>query len=210
MVGDGCGSCSLRWRAVRPVDPPGEPALAIGAARALFASPSGDLWLGGPGGVSRLRAGRVTNYGARDGVPERVIAFLEDHEGILWAGGFVGLSRFRDGRWEEVGDSFGMPQDASVTGFYEDHDRTLWITTSLGTFSRVSGSDRFSPVLSDLRVRGLCEDASGAMWALTDQSIRRLSGPALEITLHSGQARMGPRMLRDSHGSFWIGDLGSE
>jgi ligand-binding sensor domain-containing protein len=201
----------IRFDGVRfvPWNPPGEPSLPIRAARAVFASRSGDLWVGGAGGVSRLRDGRVMNYVSRDGVPERVVALFEDHEGTIWAGGFVGLSRFRNSRWEQVGNSFGLPQEASVTGFYEDRERTLWITTSLGVFFSTIGNDRFKPLLSNFRIRALSEDQFGAMWILTDQSIRKLSDPVSSIRADGAQARLGPRMLRDSQGNFWVGSLGS-
>ena len=66
---------------------------------ALVGARDGSLWAGFADveGVSRLRNGQVTNYGARDGLPEGMITvLLQDREGTLWAGGLGGLSAFRD------------------------------------------------------------------------------------------------------------------
>ena len=120
--------------------------------------------------------------------------------------GFVGLSEFRNGRWHPIASESGLPKEASVVGFYEDHQRTFWIRTSLGVFWRKMGDSIFRPLESQLQIRGLSEDATGDLWVLAKRSIHMLTDPSTNIRLADGLD--GP-MLRDSKGNLWIGTLGS-
>src|SRR5262249_21489529 len=42
---------------------------AVHEVRAIFEDPDGDIWLGGPQGIERLRNGMLTSYSAADGLP---------------------------------------------------------------------------------------------------------------------------------------------
>jgi diguanylate cyclase (GGDEF)-like protein len=55
----------------------------------------GDLWVGTEGlGLARVRGGRVTTYGEREGLPESVVfTVLEDRTGNLWISGNRGILR---------------------------------------------------------------------------------------------------------------------
>jgi diguanylate cyclase (GGDEF)-like protein len=55
----------------------------------------GDLWVGTEGlGLARVRGGRVTTYGEREGLPESVVfTVLEDGAGNLWLSGNRGILR---------------------------------------------------------------------------------------------------------------------
>jgi diguanylate cyclase (GGDEF)-like protein len=59
----------------------------------------GDLWVGTEGlGLARVRGGRVTTYGEREGVPESVVfTVLDDGEGHLWLSGNRGILRVTKG-----------------------------------------------------------------------------------------------------------------
>ena len=100
-------------------------------ARALFADPSGGLWLGFiGGGVSRLDNGRVQRtYTSADGLGAGDVTNIhDDREGALWVATAGGLSRIAGGRVDTLDVRNGLPCDA-VEWSVEDHTGALWLQT---------------------------------------------------------------------------------
>ena len=101
------------------------------SARALFADPSGGLWIGFiGGGVSRLENGRVQQtYTSADGLGAGEVTNIhDDREGALWVATEGGLSRIAGGRVDTLSVSNGLPC-AAVEWSVEDHTRALWLQT---------------------------------------------------------------------------------
>ncbi|HET8541308.1 MAG TPA: two-component regulator propeller domain-containing protein [Anaeromyxobacter sp.] len=111
----------------------------------------GDLWVGTEGlGLARVRGGRVTTYGEREGLPESVVfTVLEDPAGSLWLSGNRGILRvakedldaFDAGRARQVRCSRFGRRDGMRTGEANGNDgsaatRTrdgrLWFATMGG------------------------------------------------------------------------------
>jgi ligand-binding sensor domain-containing protein len=111
-------------------DPVAGPAFPSRGVLSLLALPNGDLWTGfRAGGVSLLRDGGNTNYGASEGLPQgRVWSLAQDSEGAIWAGTDGGLARFEQGRWKKVADDWNYP-GKSAQGIYLDRQGTLWVAT---------------------------------------------------------------------------------
>jgi len=66
---------------------PRAPAASGGAPSvdAMFEDAGGSTWIGGTGGLWRIRDGEVQHRGARDGLPaQRVMAITESADGFLW------------------------------------------------------------------------------------------------------------------------------
>ena len=98
-------------------------------ARALFADPSGGLWLGFVGGgVSRLENGRVQRtYTTADGLGAGDVNNIhDDRDGALWVATEGGLSRIAGGRVETLDARNGLPCDA-VKWSIEDDTGALWL-----------------------------------------------------------------------------------
>jgi signal transduction histidine kinase/ligand-binding sensor domain-containing protein len=180
---------------------------------ALVGARDGSLWAGFADveGVSRLRNGQVTNYGARDGLPEGMITvLLQDREGTLWAGGLGGLSVFRDSAWHRVGSEAGLPS-LSVFSLYEDRAGTLWAGTSAGVFQRPHGDPSFHLYDgSSTSVQSFAQDPSGALWITESRTIVR----QLETTGRRDPLRevhlpgLASGLLFDQLGSLWVAGLG--
>ena len=103
-------------------------------ARALFADPSGGLWLGFVGGgVSRLENGRVQRtYTSADGLGAGDVNNIhDDRHGALWVATEGGLSRIAGGRVDTLGARNGLPCDA-VKWSIEDDAGALWLQTNCG------------------------------------------------------------------------------
>ena len=103
-------------------------------ARALFAGPSGGLWLGfAGGGVSRLENGRVQRtYTNADGLGAGDVNNIHgDRDGALWVATEGGLSRIAGGRVDTLDVRNGLPCDG-VNWSIEDGAGALWLQTDCG------------------------------------------------------------------------------
>ena len=101
-------------------------------ARALFADPSGGLWLGFVGGgVSRLENGRIQRtYTSTDGLGAGDVNSMQaDRHGALWVATEGGLSRIAGGRADTLNVRNGLPCDA-VKWSIEDDAGALWLQTN--------------------------------------------------------------------------------
>ena len=104
------------------------------SARALFADPSGGLWLGFVGGgVSRLENGRVRRtYTSAEGLGDGDVNNIhDDRKGALWVATEGGLSRLAGGRVDTLDVRNGLPCDA-VKWSVEDQAGALWLQTNCG------------------------------------------------------------------------------
>ena len=76
--------------------------LASEQVQRLLVDRTGALWIGAPGGVQRLREGKVETFREEAGFGrETVYALAEAPDGTIWAGS-AGLRAFRGGRWERT------------------------------------------------------------------------------------------------------------
>jgi signal transduction histidine kinase/ligand-binding sensor domain-containing protein len=136
---------------------------------ALFAPPSGGLWIGYRfGGFSFVKHGRVTNYETVLGAPTgTVLGFAQDRDGILWAATANGLWRFNRGGWEHVGAEWNAPKEGVLNiGF--DSDGILWALSGVAYGSRelvflLPSTTQFKVAAKSLFVRGFTLNADGAV-----------------------------------------------
>ena len=69
--------------------------LASNVILSLAAAPDGDLWVGTPDGLNRIRKGRIDTYTSADGLPDDFIrSLLVDSDGSLWIGTRHGLAHW--------------------------------------------------------------------------------------------------------------------
>ncbi len=72
--------------------------LASNVILSLAAAPDGNLWVGTPDGLSRIRAGSVATFTSADGLPDDFIrSLLVDADGSLWIGTRHGLAHWKVG-----------------------------------------------------------------------------------------------------------------
>lgn len=181
---------------------------AKASVRSICSTRDGSLWFGfgDPGGIATIRNGQVRTYGPKDGLPEGGVTVLfEDRTGTLWAGNRAGLHRFTAERWQTVGR--GLPAGPLYSAF-TDRAGNVFIATPIGLFQRLQGEQDFRPhETSESLVRGVAEDANGALW-LSDPTIgfRRLHERPLPS--QSAEKGRGSRLLRDRRGNLWVGTHG--
>lgn len=177
--------------------------------RSLREDTDGTLWIGTIGeGMIRYRDGRFARFAVPAALPSNtVLASFEDSERNLWVGTQAGLLRLS----RTAVSTFPLPDaaDADFGTIYEDRDGSLWIA---GThLYRFTGSrfvlHHFPPPLSDVRVRNVFRDSSGALWIGTEGqgAFRWTSGPPARIANTQAYIRA---FAEDRDGSIWIGTDG--
>jgi signal transduction histidine kinase/ligand-binding sensor domain-containing protein len=143
----------------------------------LAAAPNGDLWVGTPDGLNRIRAGMIDSFTSADGLPDDFIrSLLADADGSLWIGTRRGLTHWT-----------GLKAGATYGGRIE-------------TFTQTNGLG------SDL-VGAMARDASGELWVATLVGLSRLnSGKIVNFTIANGlSSNVITALLPRADGTLLIG-----
>lgn len=119
--------------------------LASDVILSLASATNGDVWVGTPDGLSRIRGGSIVTFTSSDGLPDDFIrSLLEDADGSLWIGTRHGLTH-----WSKPGDTTagtmrtytqddGLGNDL-VGAMARDTTGDLWVATFAG-LSRLHGA----------------------------------------------------------------------
>lgn len=174
----------------------------------LAADPDGSLWAASlGGGVVHYEAGKFSSHTSLDGLSSNDLQSLyQDSHGVLWIGtSGKGIARLIHGRLEMV--PLPIPS-AFISGFLEDADGALWISTNAGVFRLQNGilaSFFASDGLPDSNVNRLCRDHSGRIWTAGWKGISYWNGtrfvgqPAVNAAVNEVISCSG-----DRDGNLWI------
>ncbi|MCW5960241.1 MAG: hypothetical protein KIS76_08755 [Pyrinomonadaceae bacterium] len=101
----------------------------------LYKDRNGVLWIGTAKGLSRLKDGKFTNYGADVGMPEDFIRDIyEDADGTLWIGTYSsGLVRYKDGKFFRYTVENGLFNNG-VFAIVEDERGNFWMSCNRGIY----------------------------------------------------------------------------
>ncbi len=166
------------WRVARSLSVSN--GLASNVILSLAAAPNGDLWVGTPDGLNRIRGNKVDTFTSADGLPDDFVrSLLIDADGSLWIGTRRGLTHW------EVGKS-GLGGSGSATG--------------METYTRGSGLG------SDL-VGAMTRDMSGDLWVATLAGLSRLHGNTISnfTTANGLSSNVVTALLPRADGTLLIG-----
>ncbi|MGA3135459.1 MAG: two-component regulator propeller domain-containing protein [Terracidiphilus sp.] len=144
--------------------------LASDVILSLAAAPNGDLWVGTPDGLNRIRKGRIDAFTSADGLPDDFIrSLLADSDGSLWIGTRRGLTHWTGGvpgaHMETFTQANGLGSDL-VGAMTRDSAGDLWVATLAG-LSRLHGG-RFANYTT---ANGLSSNVVTALLARSDGTL---------------------------------------
>lgn len=183
----------------------------------LLGARDGSLWISRGEFVVRRKAGKVTVYGPKDGLPDHDGAICEDHDGTIWVQTGSGLARFTGERWEPIGEESGLPR-GEVHSLLVDHENTLWVAIQNAqqkpsypvAFLR-RGETRFHVAgYAETIANGMAQAPNRAIWmAQTARSVRAFVPDQSEIHFIPPEIKVGSvGILFDRDGSLWITTAG--
>ncbi len=181
--------------------------------KVVCATSDGDLWVGTSGGVSRLRKGHLTNFSAKQGLPEGEIqAIIADERGRVLAGlrrqGKSDLAAIdpSSGKIELL--ATGIPP---ILALFEDRRHVLWIGTEQGLCHYVPGDNCRSMTLAG-KIRSVGQNSLGELFAAQNQSrgiAVAAAGASQFRSANEFGLVSGSVMYTDRDGTLWMGTLGS-
>jgi signal transduction histidine kinase/ligand-binding sensor domain-containing protein len=145
--------------------------LASDVILSLAAAADGDLWVGTPDGLSRIRGGKVTTFTSADGLPDDFIrSLLVDTDGSLWIGTRRGLVHWPAGggpaaKMQVYTHANGLGSDL-VGAMTRDAHGDLWVATLAG-LSRLHGT----AITNYTTANGLSSDVVTALLAESDGTL---------------------------------------
>jgi signal transduction histidine kinase/ligand-binding sensor domain-containing protein len=108
------------------------PAREIGRFNALFSDRRGRIWVGSGGRVVLYDHGKLSRFGAAEGVKAGQITDLyEDRGGNIWAVGAAGIHKFEGGKFRTLSEHQALPGRA-VFGIAEDNTGAWWLASRTG------------------------------------------------------------------------------
>jgi signal transduction histidine kinase/ligand-binding sensor domain-containing protein len=194
-----------------------KPAEGLDGIAAILTARDGSILVGVPRsgkgrGLQRLIDGRWQPFVAPglDGSTLSVSALLRDRNGSLWIGtGDAGIYHVQGDSVDHFRSNDGLTSDG-VTGFFEDKEGNVWVTTSGGvdrfrnlkvtTYSKAEG-------LSANVVQSVLAARDGTVWIGNFGSLDSIrSGHVSSITKTSGLPGVRvTSLLEDRTGTLWVG-----
>jgi signal transduction histidine kinase/ligand-binding sensor domain-containing protein len=126
--------------------------LATDDVRTILEDRKGDVWIGGYGGVTRIRNGEMERWTENQGLPSNnVRTIVEDSAGEIWVGTYDGgIGWFHDGKWIKFDTTNGL-YDNGAFQILEDEKQRFWISSNRGIY-RV-GRQQLKEVADGQRMR---------------------------------------------------------
>jgi signal transduction histidine kinase/ligand-binding sensor domain-containing protein len=179
----------------------------------MAAAPNGDLWVGTPDGLNRVRGGSIASFTSADGLPDDFIrSLLADADGSLWIGTRRGLTHWTGGRagthMETYTQANGLGSDL-VGAMARDANGDLWVATFAG-LSRIRNGKIANYTtangLSSNVVTALLPRAGGTLLIGTqDHGWNLWDGQRFSAVAHDGLNQTTIRaILDDGAGHLWF------
>ena len=193
-------------RIVRNRLDPVAPAKEIGRFTALLSDRTGRIWVGSEGRVVLYDRGKLTTFGAAEGVKAGQISDLyEDRGGAIWAVGAAGIHKFEDGRFRTLSERQALP-GRGVFGITEDNSGAWWLATRAGLLRLEPGelARAFADTGHTLqyRVFDRLDGLPGAIAMTKLPVLTRSADGRIWVGADEGVASIDPRNLGGDHAAL--------
>jgi len=179
---------------------------------ALMSSPDGGMWIGFRlGGICFLRNGRVTRYGASEGLPSATVwRFAYDRDGTLLIATSAGLLQLRG----QVAQRMAPDVIDRAIDVLLDRSGTLWVATGENVVARTKNDAQFHEISKinqpfDGSTQVLAEAPDGHVWVSDVGLLTRRDPAAPEsgaVPMRAADAYNG-RLLIDTGGNAWFASI---
>ncbi|HOM89886.1 MAG TPA: two-component regulator propeller domain-containing protein [Bacteroidia bacterium] len=148
--------------------------LADDVVFALYQDSKGIIWIGTDKSIFTIQHDTISHF-AKGVIKTKVTYFTEDSVGNIWAASNNGLYKITNTQKIDLFTTYhGLPSN-SIRSLYFDEEKTLWIGTVRGGFSRLKAGKFVSftniPELSTLDVFCIVEDNEQNLWFTTNKGI---------------------------------------
>ncbi|HWS17000.1 MAG TPA: two-component regulator propeller domain-containing protein, partial [Candidatus Elarobacter sp.] len=180
--------------------------------KALLSDRAGRLWIGTEShGLDSLSAGKLTHYGAQQGLPDAPVhTIYQDERATIWAGTEGGgVCRLLGGRFDCYSSKNGLSGDF-VESILQDHEGNLWVGTETGgvnSFKEGALTNYGQEVGLKGSPRTVFQDPDGSLWIGTSTGLFRMKDYKVTPYLTD----KGPAnnyvygMFQDHLGNMWVG-----
>ncbi|MCA1800904.1 MAG: histidine kinase [Rhodothermaceae bacterium] len=175
---------------------------------------SGELWIGGAGGLTRLTGSNATTFEPGPSATEKhVFSVFAERDGDVWAGTRTKrLMKLVDGKMTDA----GLPEmvNAVVWVVYSDQRGTVWAGTNNGLYRLRNGETRrFTAKVEELTnndVRSITRGNDGTIWIGTSFGLNAYKdGTFTHYTHEAGLSDLIVVSLHaDDEGDIWAGTYG--
>lgn len=215
-IGTNGGLAMFKKAAVRTITK--EQGLSDNYILAITGGRDGSIWVGtnSDKGLNRIKDGKVTVYGTKEGLPPTTLwALCEDRAGRLWVGAVgTGLVQLSDEKINTFTSKDGLSHHY-IIAIFEDRQGRLWIGTRGGGVNLLQNGRfityRKQDGLSNDIVRTIHEDRQGNIWLATDEGLTRIKDTQFQtFTVKDGLSDNFIRAIyEDREGTLWFGTYGN-
>ncbi|MGZ4871049.1 MAG: two-component regulator propeller domain-containing protein [Candidatus Angelobacter sp.] len=180
--------------------------------KALFRARDGSLWIGTENhGLDLLSAGKLTHFGAQQGLPKTPVhTIYQDERGTIWVGTQGGgVCRLLGGRFDCYSSKSGLSGDF-VESIIQDHEGSLWVGTETGgvnSFKEGALTNYGHEMGLKGSPRTVFQDPDGSLWIGTSTGLFRMQDYQVTpyLTGKGAANNYVYGMFQDHLGNMWVG-----
>jgi ligand-binding sensor domain-containing protein len=155
----------------------------IAGISALFEDREGNLWIGTPDALFKMRDGKFTAFRQSDGLVNNNISFItQTGDDAMWFATVGGLSRLAGGKFTNYTIEQGLSINF-IRDIFEEPSGTLWLGTYGGGLNRLKDGKitviTMQNGLFDDFISRILSDERGNLWMLSNRGIFRANAAEL-------------------------------
>ena len=188
--------------------------LSDNRVEALLVDQEGKLWVGTRGGLNRIYPKRVSVLSRNQGLDYGIVqAVVEIKPGVMWAAQPDGVYQWDGQIFRRLALGGLSSQQPSVRALLKTRGGSCWVAGERGLLRfrnpLTAEGDNSAPVLVNLSITALGEDANGSVWAGTqDGQLWHLANDHWQQETNFPHEQSISAIVPDADGGLWVGTQG--